>query len=198
MTPAVGPGRGAVALAVALVLVASLPGCEIEPADNPELRRAASEADLAGRVDSMLAASAAGWNAGDLGAFMDVYADSPETTYVGGSGLHVGYQAIRRRYAPLFRPGADRDSLRFEDLRVRRLGADVAVGVARYVLHEGGEVTGAGPFTLVLARVGDDWKIVHDHSSSDPRFADAASAGDSAAAGASATEMTAEGAGGSG
>ena len=188
MTPAFGPHRRGVAAAGALVLMTGLPGCEIEPADNPELRRAASEADLESRVDSMLAASAAGWNAGDLGTFMDVYADSPETTYVGGSGLRVGYQAIRQRFAPLFRPGAERDSLRFEELRVRRLGADVAVGVARYVLHDAGEVTGAGAFTLVLARVGADWKVVHDHSSSDPRFVDA----DSATAGAGATDSAGE------
>lgn len=165
------PAAGSRFLLGALVLViAGLAGCEIEPADNPELRRATSVESLENRVASMLDASAAGWNAGDLDAFMAVYAESGETTYVGGSGLRVGYDAIRERYAPLFRPGADRDSLRFEDLRVRALGSDVALGVARYVLHDGREVTGAGPFTLVLRRVGDEWRIVHDHSSSEPRF----------------------------
>lgn len=157
-------------LAILVPLTVALAGCRIERADNPELRDARSEEDLRSRVRSMLEASADGWNAGELDAFMAVYADSPETTYVGGSGLRVGYDAIRDRYAPLFRPGADRDSLRFEDVRVRSLGPDVAVGIARYVLRDSAEVTGAGPFTLVLRRVGDDWRIVHDHSSSDPEF----------------------------
>lgn len=171
------PGRGRpirrtphLALLAVAFLALVLGGCRIEPAENEELREARSAADLRSRVEAMLEASAEGWNAGELDAFMAVYADSPATTYVGGSGLRVGYEAIRERYAPLFRPGADRDSLRFEDLRIRALGPDVALGISRYVLHEGGEVTGSGPFTLVLSRVGDEWRIVHDHSSSDPAF----------------------------
>ena len=169
-TPRSGSAGSRFLLVALALLVAGLAGCEIEPADNPELRRATSVESLQNRVASMLDASATGWNAGDLDAFMAVYAESGETTYVGGSGLRVGYGAIRERYAPLFRPGADRDSLCFEELRVRALGSDVALGVARYVLRDGGEVTGAGPFTLVLRRVGDEWRIVHDHSSSEPRF----------------------------
>lgn len=178
-----GPGRPirhapllpVAVLAVALLTV-GLGGCRIEPAENEELREARSAEDLRSRVEAMLEASAEGWNAGELDVFMAVYADSPATTYVGGSGLRVGYEAIRERYAPLFRPGADRDSLRFEDLRVRALGPDVALGISRYVLQEGGEVTGSGPFTLVLSRVGDEWRIVHDHSSSDPEFVDSGAA----------------------
>lgn len=151
------------------VLGALLAGCWIEAAENPEQERSpAEEADLEDRVREMLRTSAAGWNAGDLDTFMSVYLDSPETTYVGESGLRVGYAAIRERYAPLFAPGADRDSLRFEELRVRSIDEDVAVGTARYVLHSDGAVTGSGPFTLVLRLVEDEWKIVHDHSSSDP------------------------------
>lgn len=169
------PGRSsrrpaALVLAALLLSTAGLVGCEIEPAQNAELRRAEAEADLRGRVQEMLQASAAGWNRGDLEAFMAPYARGPETTYVGGTGLRVGYEAVRERYAPLFQPGAARDSLRFRGLRVRSIDSDVAVGVARWELHDGEEVTGAGPFTLVLRRTGDEWRIVHDHSSSDPDF----------------------------
>lgn len=151
------------ALAGALVLGA----CWVEPAERAELERAASGPGLEERVRTALVASADAWNRGDLEGFLSVYLQSPRTTYVGDGGLRVGHEAIRRRYAPLFAPGAERDSLRFEDLRVRTVGEDVAVGVARWVLHRGGEVTGAGPFTMVLRRVEGTWKIVHDHSSSD-------------------------------
>lgn len=159
---------------VALTLaVAASTACWVEPAEKAELERAeraAAEArsGLEEEVRTMLGRSAEGWNRGDLDAFMAVYRDSPETTYVGGTGLRVGYEAIRGRYAPLFAPGADRDSLRFRDLRVRRVGDGVAVGTARWELHREGRVTASGPFTLVLRRVDGEWKIVHDHSSSDP------------------------------
>lgn len=174
-------GRAGPAVLAAALLAA---GCWVEPAQNPELEQSRSGPSLDARITDALEASAAAWNRGDLEGFMDVYLQSPETTYVGGTGLEVGYDAIRRRYAPLFDPGAERDSLRFEDVRVRALDAGVAVGVSRWVLHRGGEVTGTGPFTLVLRRVDGAWKIVHDHSSSDPSPPDPAPAdGTSAGAG---------------
>lgn len=151
---------------VAALLVAT--GCWVEKAENAELERTSSEVRLESRVDSMLERSAGSWNRGDLEGFMSVYLQSSETSYVGGSGLRTGYDAIRQRYAPLFREGASRDSLRFEELRVRSIDEDVAVGTARWILHREGRVTGSGPFTLVLRRVDGTWRIVHDHSSSDP------------------------------
>jgi ketosteroid isomerase-like protein len=38
---------------------------------------------------------------------------------------------------------------------------------ARYVLYRGGQTTSSGPFTLVMERRTDGWKILHDHMSSD-------------------------------
>lgn len=161
--------RPAAALRIrAWAAVLVLAGCWVEPAEKAELEQTSSEVRLETRVRGLLDRSAAAWNRGDLEGFMSVYLQSPETTYLGESGLRTGYDAIRQRYAPLFRAGAERDSLRFEELRVRSVGEDVAVGTARWVLHRGGETTGAGPFTLVLRRVDGSWRIVHDHSSSDP------------------------------
>ena len=165
--PARAGRRLAAALALSLAAL-SVAGCWVEEADRAELEETQTGPGLDARVRSMLEASAAGWNRGDLDAFMEVYKEDSQTTYVGGTGLRRGYEAIRQRYEPLFGSDADRDSLRFEDLTVRRVADDVAVGVARWVLHRGGEVTGAGPFTLVLQRTTGGWKIVHDHSSSDP------------------------------
>jgi hypothetical protein len=36
------------------------------------------------------------------------------------------------------------------------------------VLFREGVVTGSGPFTLVLWRTDEGWRIVHDQSASDP------------------------------
>lgn len=165
--PGTGPALAARAVAAA-VLAVLLGACWVEPVDRAELEESESGPGLEERVAAALDASADAWNRGDLEGFMSVYLQSPRTTYVGSTGLEVGYEAIRQRYAPLFEPGADRDSLAFESLRVRALGDDVAVGTARWVLREDGEVTGSGPFSLVLRRANGDWKIVHDHSSSDP------------------------------
>ena len=155
---------GAAVLAAAVAAAA----CWVEPAERAEQEQTDVGPGLEARIRAMLDSSAAGWNGGDLETFMSVYLPTARTTYVGGGGVREGYEAIRRRYAPLFSAEADRDSLRFEDLRVRSVTDDVAVGVATWVLHDTTGVTGSGPFTLVLRRADGGWRIVHDHSSSWP------------------------------
>lgn len=156
-------GRRAAVLLLACVLVAG-EGCSIERTDHPTGREIATT-DLNRQVGEVLSASAAGWNRGDLGAFMDAYLDSPTTTYWGATDLLQGYDEIRRHYAPRFRPGVERDSLRFEDVRARRLGTDYALATARWILVRDDSVTASGPFTLVLRRMEGRWRIIHDHSS---------------------------------
>ena len=114
---------------------------------------------------SMLAASAAAWNRGDLDGFMRTYLDDSTTTFLTSNGLGQGYAWIRNRYAPWFAPGASRDSLRFTELMVRSLGADHALVTARYVLFRRDSTTATGPFTLVLRRTDTGWKMIHDHTS---------------------------------
>lgn len=157
---------GALAAVTAALVAAA---CWIEPAERAEQERTQVGPGLETRVRAMLDSSAAGWNGGDLDAFMSVYLPTNWTTYVGGSGVRVGVGSIRQRYAPLFEEGAERDSLRFEDLRVRSVTDDVSVGIATWVLHDSAGVTGSGPFTLVLLSVDDGWRIVHDHSSTWPQ-----------------------------
>ncbi len=78
-----------------------------------------------------------------------------------------GYDQIRERYESWFEPDAERDSLSFEDLEARRLGAMYSLVTGRWLIHTGEEVAASGPFSLVLRRVEGGWKIIHDHSSTD-------------------------------
>lgn len=138
-----------------------LAACTIEVEDE-------GDADVQESVIRMVEESAGAWNRGELDGFMDDYLESGNTTYIGSAGLLSGYESIRARYAPLFEPGATRDSLRFEDVRVRRLAAIEAIATARWIRYQGDTVTGSGPFTLVLRHTSGGWKIIHDHSSADP------------------------------
>lgn len=154
-------GSSSLKFAGLLLAVSFVAGCTIEVEGD-------GDADVQGSVQRMLEESAGEWNRGELAGFMDDYLQSANTTYIGSAGLLSGYESIRARYAPLFEPGAARDSLRFEDVRVRRLAAIEAIATARWILHRGDTITGSGPFTLVLRHTSGGWKIVHDHSSSDP------------------------------
>ncbi len=154
--------------AILIVLPTTLSGCRIEVEPDEDV-------GLEPYVQQMLETSAAAWNQGDLEAFLSDYQDAPSTTFVGSRGVLAGIDEIRDNYASSFGPGAERDSLRFESIRVRSLTPMIGIVTARYVLHEDGVTKAAGPFTLIMRRTGAGWKITHDHSSSDPSPAPAAS-----------------------
>jgi ketosteroid isomerase-like protein len=124
---------------------------------------------LTSELASQLTRSAADWNGGDLDRFMSDYARDSTTSFVEGGHVRHGWDFIRSRYAPRFAPGAERDSLRFEEIAARPLGRSHALLTARFVLFRNGETTASGPFTLVMERRAEGWKILHDHTSSDPR-----------------------------
>ena len=116
----------------------------------------------AGTIAAAMAASAAGWNAGDLDRFMAVYAD--DALYVTARGVVRGKSAIAARYAPSFTAGGNsRGTLSFAMLAERPIDATHRVLIARWTLT--GTTTQSGYTTLVFARQGGQWRIVTDHSS---------------------------------
>jgi uncharacterized protein (TIGR02246 family) len=116
-------------------------------------------------IATMLRDAARAWNAGDLDAFMADFAAGSGTTFIGSRGVLRGPSEIRAAYAPRFAAGAQRDSLRFEDLEVHALAPGVSYVIAYYVLHRGDSTTARGPTSLVMRRTEQGWRILHDHSS---------------------------------
>ncbi len=147
-----------------ILLLSVLAACRpTAPTPAPAPDRAA----LTARLEAQFARSAADWNRGDLDAFMSDYVHDSTTTFMSRGHLTHGWDTIRRGYAPRFAPGAQRDSLRFEEFAVRPVPPDYALVTARYILYRDGRTTASGPFTLLMQRRSDGWKILHDHSSSD-------------------------------
>ena len=126
-------------------------------------------AALTSQLTRQFLRAAEAWNRGDLDAFVSDYAEDSTTTFIAGGHLRHGYAFIREMYAPRFVPGAVRDSLRFEEFEVRPLSPSLALVTARWVLYRSGGTASSGPFTLLMERHPDGWKILHDHSSSDPQ-----------------------------
>jgi len=121
-------------------------------------------------IAAMLQRSASDWNHGDLAGFMSDYARDSLTSYVSGGHVQYGWQKLFERYqATYFAPGKTRDSLSFEEVRVRSLAPDLAFCTARFTLVRGEAVTASGPFTLVLQKRNGRWLIVHDHTSADTK-----------------------------
>ena len=149
-----------------LILAAALSACRTggkttvsERTPNPGLVR---------QITSQLGRAADDWDRGDLEGFLSDYAPESTTTFIDGRRARHGIEFIREHYRPRFAPGGRRDSLQFEEIEARQLSPKLALVTARYVLSRGGAVTASGPFTLVMELRPEGWRILHDHSSSDP------------------------------
>lgn len=109
-------------------------------------------------------ASADAWNRGDLKGHVAIYVDS--VTFMTRNGPRPGVSAIEQSFsATYFRDGQPKQSLRFEQVTIRRLDDNSALETGRFILSGGGEPEQSGWFTLVWVRTAAGWKAVHDHSS---------------------------------
>jgi ketosteroid isomerase-like protein len=144
----------------ALILALVLAACAARP-------RAFSKGDDAA-VRAVLAAQAAAWNRGDLVAYMQGYAQTQDLVFASGGQVRRGWEETYRKYSARY--GSDPSTmgtLVFEILGVQGVGADGAVVLGRWILTDT-PVAGRGVFSVVLERRPEGWRVVHDHTSSDP------------------------------
>ncbi len=115
-------------------------------------------------IRAVLQSQAAGWNRGDLEAFMNGYARSETTAFVSGDQVTRGWQTVMDRYKKRYPDRASMGTLTFIDLAIEVFSADAAVAKGRWELERAGDHP-HGRFTLILNRLPEGWRIVYDHTS---------------------------------
>lgn len=146
---------GGAALLAALVACAAAPPRAFTPRDDTAVR-------------AVLSTQAEAWNRGDLAGYMAGYLHDPSLVFTSGSKVRRGWDETFAKYRDRY--GSDPSTmghLVFEILGVQPLGADGAVVLGRWTLTETPSA-GSGVFSVALARTTEGWKVVHDHTSSDP------------------------------
>jgi beta-aspartyl-peptidase (threonine type) len=117
-------------------------------------------------IKKLLADQAAAWNKGDLERFMAGYWRSDKLSFFAGDKKTAGWQATLDRYRKKYQAdGKEMGKLSFEELSIELLGDEHALVRGRYRLELGKE-TATGIFTLVVRKLPEGWRIIHDHTSS--------------------------------
>lgn len=151
--------RGAVFIVlVGLVsggLLSSLPTAR--PQDDAATAKAA--------VRRILDEQAVAWNNGDLKEFMKTYWNSPDLTFYSGKDITHGWDATLARYEKRYRSeGREMGRLKFTGIDVEVANPTLAWVRGRWELVNSKETLG-GLFTLIVRKLPEGWRIVHDHTS---------------------------------
>lgn len=103
------------------------------------------------------------WNEGNIDGFMAHYWKSDKLTFQSGDTRLQGWEALLARYKKAY-PEGSMGKLDFSDLIIDILSDDTAYVLGRWKLKTEDQ-TKEGLFTIILKRMEDGWKIIHDHTS---------------------------------
>ena len=116
-------------------------------------------------IRAVLDAQRDAWNRGDIEGYMDGYARSLKTEFVGGDSISRGWQTVLERYKKIYNSREKMGSLTFSELEITLLSKDAALVLGRWRLKRANDEP-HGTFTLLFRKTKAGWRIVHDHSSS--------------------------------
>ena len=136
------------------------PATAATPQDSTGIREAAEE------IRSILDEQTAAWNDGDLPRFMQPYWKSADLTFSAGGKTTRGWQATLDRYVRRYAPPKEMGTLSFDHLETTIIANDAALVLGDWHLKMNKGADQNGNFSLVLRKIDDEWKIIHDHSSS--------------------------------
>lgn len=132
-----------------------------------------SEPSHQGRVESdsidvsireILNAQQQAWNEGDIDRFMEYYWKSDDLTFSSSGEVTRSWQGTLENYRTRYPSRAEMGQVSFDKLEITPLGPDAALVLGEWQLSRDPDTLG-GNFTLIFRRLGDEWLIVHDHTS---------------------------------
>jgi ketosteroid isomerase-like protein len=116
------------------------------------------------QIRSVLQAQQDAWNRGDIDGFMNGYARSASTVFISEDTIARGWQTVRDRYRKRYSNRTKMGTLIFSGLEITLLSSDSAIAFGRWRLKRANDQP-HGRFTLILRRLPEGWRIVHDHTS---------------------------------
>ena len=119
-------------------------------------------------IDSVLTAQVEAWNRGDIAGYMEGYWKSDSLLFTSGGTLRRGWKETYEKYAARYDTREKMGTLKFSGLEYHPLVPGAAWVFGRWELERSGDRPG-GVFTVVLKKFPAGWRIVHDHTSSDPQ-----------------------------
>jgi ketosteroid isomerase-like protein len=148
--------------AVVIFLIAGIASAMGQPAAQT---KAKPNPQRKGAIRAVLDAQRDAWNRGDIEGYMDGYARSPKTEFVGGDSISRGWQTLLDRYEKKYNSREKMGTLTFSEIEITLLSNNAALVLGRWRLKRANDEP-HGTFTLLFRKTKAGWRIVHDHTSS--------------------------------
>ena len=116
-------------------------------------------------VRAVIEAQQAAWNRGDIDGFMNGYEQSATITFISGDQLTRGWQTVLERYKKRYSSPELMGTLTFSDIEIQPLTPSYVLADGRWKLALNNE-SPHGRFTLIFRQAGNDWRIIHDTTTS--------------------------------
>jgi len=150
-------------------------GCQSQPQQTDPRGAQEASAQVVDRKEEeialrqLLSDQQAAWNQGDLEGFMAGYAKTDTLRFASGGSVRTGWQETLNNYKRGYPDRAAMGKLIFDEVDVEVMTNEWAMIFGRWTLDRENDRP-SGLFTLIAHRNGPspEWKIVHDHTSSDP------------------------------
>ena len=104
------------------------------------------------------------WNKGDIETFMQGYWNHDSLIFIGSTGPRYGWKNTLDRYRKSYDTPEKMGQLAFTILNVEFLSTESCRILGKWHLKRSIGDAG-GYFTLIFKKIGEDWKIVYDHTS---------------------------------
>ena len=118
-------------------------------------------------IKELLEKQVEAWNSGSVEGFMSYYWKSADFTFQSGNNRIEGWETLKKRYETNY-SGDKMGKLDFTDVKVKILTPEYAFVQGRWKLTTNEDFS-LGLFTLIMRRMYDTWKIIHDHTSSEAK-----------------------------
>ena len=104
------------------------------------------------------------WNNADIEGYMEFYWKSNQLSFQSGSKRLYGWETLLDRYKESYFKDGHTPKLDYADLDIRIISEDYAYVLGRWRVFQK-DKTLEGVYTIILRRMSEGWKIIHDHSS---------------------------------
>ncbi len=120
------------------------------------------------QIKAILVEQSDAWNHGDIEGYMQGYWKSDSLLFTSGGNIRRGWQETFEKYKKSYDTKAKMGTLKFSNIEVTLLSPGSAWVFGHWELEREKDSPG-GVFTLILKKFSDGWKIIHDHTSSNPK-----------------------------